>query len=235
MLSRSAYAANETVLDRFSALVSETRLVWTVSGEDGLARVPSRTKGGREAVLAWSSSSAAERWAGTVARRPRLNPIMLENFLGHVLPRLRELNRLVAPDWTADPMHPQYEPAEIARQLGSGSIEAFLAAATTRRTVYILEDDLGPAFAAAAGASHRLVLPVWSTREGAERQVKGFWAEMMISAIDLDAFVAKTLPWVAGIGRTVSPEYGLGGVPMDIGALDLAGRLMRQTTQRRFA
>ena len=235
MLARSAYVSTGKVLDSFARRVTETRLVWTVSGEDGLARMASPTRLGREVTLAWSTQAEAERWSRMMARHPRVNPIVLGNFITQVLPKLRNLNRLVMPDWSADIGHPQFEPAEIEQRLKIEGVSRFAEDVQGRGAVYILEDEMGPAFAASARSAAKLVLPCWTTRDGAEQQVRGFWSEMMISEIAVATFVAKTLPWIAGLGRAVSLNHGQGGATIEIGALELAGKLARKPQLRRTA
>jgi hypothetical protein len=232
MLTRTAHSPAASILESFARKVAETRVVWTVSGEDGLARVPSSTRRGRDVTLCWATSAEAERWARLMARHPRINPIMLGNFVANVLPKLRQLNRLLAPGWIADPLHPQFEPAEVEQSLLSESLALFMAGATAHGHVFILEDELGPTFAASTVSQGQLVLPCWTERDHAESQLRGFWSEMLVSEIGLEAFVGKTLPWVAGIGRGASLAHGIGGPALELGALELAARLMREPVRR---
>ena len=228
MLARSVLAPAGFVLETFARRVSETRLVWTVSGEDGLARLPGVARGKRDVTLCWSTQEAAAAHVTSVARNGRVNPIMLVNFAGTVLPKLKELDRLVAPDWTLDPSHPQFDAMVVVQAIKGEGLRRIASVAAQNGRIYILESDLGPTFTTSAITSGALVLPCWTTAEDAESQVKGFWSEMMVSEIPIEAFVSRTLPWVAGIGRAINLDYGLGGVPLELGALDFAGRLMGQ-------
>lgn len=227
MLSRSAHSTSVPVLESFARKVSQSRIVWTVSGEDGLARIPTSSKGARDATLCWSTGAEAEHYAARVSRHGRVNPIMLGNFQGAVLPKLRSLGRLVAPDWTADPFHPHFEVTAVEQSLAAAGFATFVECAAARNRVFILEGDLGPTFAASVSTSGQLTLPCWTASDAAEAQIKGFWADMMVSEIGLEAFVGRTLPWLAGIRRGASLDHGLGGIVMELGALDLAARLMR--------
>lgn len=235
MLPRSVDCEASSIGDGFARKAVAMRKVWTVSGADGLARLPSRNRPGRDAMLCWSSGEAAERFALRAARNPRVNPIMLAQFLSDVLPKLRALNRLVLPDWAGEPFHPEFEPGQIALRLKGESITQFCAAAMERRRVFILEDDIGPAFAASQVNPDKLALPLWTSAEDAEFQVRGFWSEMAVSEIPLVQLIEKTLPFVAGIGRGISLDHGLGGIPTELSPLDLSARLMRSMPQRRIA
>ena len=228
MLARSVLAPAGFVLETFARRVSETRLVWTVSGEEGLARLPGVARGRRDVTLCWSSREAAEANVASVARNGRVNPIMLVNFAGTVLPKLKELDRLVAPEWTLDPSHPQFDATVVLQAIKGEGMRRVASVAAQNGRIYILESDLGPAFANSAIRPGTMVLPCWTTADDAESHVKGFWSEMMVSEIPIDAFVGRTLPWVAALGRAVSLDHGLGGVPMELGALDFASRLMGQ-------
>jgi hypothetical protein len=221
--------------DAFARKAVASRKIWTVSGADGLARLPSRNRPGREAMLCWSTEEAAQRFALRAARNPRVSPIMLSQVVGDVLPKQRALNRLVLPDWLGEPFHPEFEPGQIALRLKGEAVAQFCAATTDQRRVFILEDDIGPAFAASLVNPEKLTLPLWISAEDAEFQVRGFWSEMAVSEIPVTQLIEKTLPFVAGIGRGVSLDHGLGGVPTEMSPLDLSARLMRCLPQRRIA
>jgi len=234
MLARSAFSQTNPVAESFARKVAATRTVWTVSGDQGLARVPSSSRPGREVTLCWSSEDAAERFGRRTARNARVNPIMLGNFVSDVLPKVRAMNRLIAPDWTADPFHPQIEAGQLETHLRGESIGAFAAIAQRRGTVYVLEDDIGPAFTSSVAGNGKLALAVWTDPEAAGHQIRGFWNEMAVSDIPVATFVSRTLPHVAGMGRSVSLDPGLGGVPVELGAMDLAARLSRGHGLRRI-
>jgi len=235
MLPRTMDSEARNIGDAFARRAVLSRKIWTVSGAEGLARLPSRNRPGREAMLCWSSEETAQRFALRAARNPRVNPIMLSQVMTDVLPKQRALNRLVLPDWSGEPFHPEFEPGQIALRLKGEAIVRFCAATTEQRRVYILEDDIGPAFAASQANPDKLTLPLWVSSEDAEFQVRRFWSEMAVSEIPVSLLIEKTLPFVAGIGRGVSLDHGLGGVPTEMSPVDLSGRLMRCMPERRIA
>ena len=235
MLPRSANSPTSAIAVNFARKVATTRMVWTVAGEDGLARTPSSVRPGREVTLCWSSAEAAERWGRRMARHSRVNPILLGNFVADVLPKLQALNRLVSPDWSADPYHPQVEPSQLGQWLKAESQDRFIGEAQRRGCVFILETDVGPAFAASNQGGARQVLPLWTREDDAAQNIRGFWSEMVVSDIPLGALAGKLLPFVAGVGRGVSLDYGMGGIAVELGAMDLAQRVARVSSLRRSA
>lgn len=233
MLARSGASEAVTIGDAFARKVLASRQVWTVSGTDGLARMPSSNRPGREVTLCWSSPEAAERWSLRAARNPRVNPIQLANFVGEVLPKLRALNRLVSPDWAAEPFHPEFEPGQLELRLRNEGVNRFCMAALASRRVFILEDEIGSAFAASASEANKLMLPVWLAFDDAEMHIRGFWSEMSVSGLPLAHFIEKTLPAIADMGRSISLDHGLGGPLLEMSAPDLSARLMRGIGLRR--
>lgn len=235
MLLRSATSPTSSVATSFARKVVASRTVWTVSGVEGLARVPSSTRPGRDVTLCWSTSEAAERWGRRMARQSRVNPILLGNFVSEVLPKLQALNRLVAPDWSADPYHPQVEASQLAGWLKAETACHFITLAQRRGCVFTLENDIGPAFAASRQDPARQVLPLWSHEDDAAQSIRGFWSEMMVTDVGLGQLSGKLLPFIAGLGRGVSLDHGMGGAPIELGAMDLAQRLTRGASLRRSA
>lgn len=221
MQLRLARRNHTATLDTFVRRVTQSRIVWTISGAEGLSRVPSPMRRGREVNLMWSRREEAGRWMTRFAR-PRLNPITVRNVFADVFPKLRSLSRLVGPDWAAcEPVELECEPADMERRLQAEATRQFMQEAIRAGAVWVLEDDMGPAFATSHIDRSGLVLPCWSNREGAEAQCTGFWSEMMISRIALDRFIGRTLPWLLEMGRLVAPDHGL-GAPLEHGARDLA-------------
>lgn len=212
-----------TALDTFARRVTQSRIIWTVSGSEGLSRVPSPIRRGREVNLLWSTREEAGRWMTRFAK-PRLNPITLRNTFEDVLPKLRSLNRLIGPDWPPDGRPDlEWEPAELERRLQEETANYFIDEATRTGAVWVLEDEMGPAFAASHVQRGGLALPCWSSRQGAESQCSGFWSEMLVSRIELDRFTARTLPWLIELGRRLAPNFGQ-SAPVEVGARELAAR-----------
>lgn len=214
-----------SVLAEFAAQVVRARRVWTVSGEDGLARIASTVIHGREATLVWSNEADAGRWAPSMARHARINPILLENFTQQVLPRLADMQRLVAPEYGANGPNLEIEAADLTRALERATREAFVSVTRALGRMFILEDDIGPAFVTSVTGGNRLVLACWTDRDAAEMQCTGFWSEMVVSEIPLDALVQRTLPWIAGIDRGVTLNPGQGGCRVEIDAASLLAEL----------
>jgi hypothetical protein len=222
-LARRTHAAT---LDTFARRVTQSRIVWTVSGTEGLSRVSSRMRRGAEVNLMWSTREEAGRWM-TRFSRPRLNPITLRNMFADVFPKLRALNRLIGPDWSAcTPADLEFELADLEQRLKAESARQFVEEALRTGAVWVLEDDMGPAFATAHAHRDALVLPCWSSQQAAEAQCTGFWSEMMISRIELFRFTGKTLAWLAEIGRCLAPNHSL-GAPVELGAREVADLFKR--------
>jgi hypothetical protein len=225
-LARRTHTAR---LDIFARRVTQSRIVWTISGADGLSRVASSARRGREANLMWSTREEAGRWMTRFAR-PRLNPITVHNLFEDVLPKLRSLNRLIGADWPAcEPADVECEPDDLERRLHAEALKHFVEDARQLGSVWVLEDDMGPAFATSQADRGHLVLPCWSSSQAAEARCTGFWSEMMVSRIDLARFLTRTLPWLVEIGRRVAPNHGL-GAHVEPTAPDLAS-LFKQARQ----
>jgi len=221
MQLRLARRYHTATLDTFTRRVTQSRIVWTVSGAEGLSRLPSPVRRGREVNLMWSTREEAGRWM-TRFCRPRLNPITLRNVFEDVFPKLRSLNRLLGPDWAAsEPVELECEPADMERRLQAEGLKLFLEEAMRTGAVWLLEDDMGPAFASSPIDRTALVLPCWSNRQGAEAQCTGFWSEMMISRVELDRFIGRTLPWLLETGRRAAPNHNL-GAPLEHSPQDMA-------------
>jgi hypothetical protein len=154
----------------------------------------------------------------------------LRNVLDEVLPKLRPLNRLLGPDWSAlERADLECEPDELERRLQAQAVKQFIEDAHRNGGVWVLEDEMGPAFATSRTDRGGLVLPCWSACQSAEAQCTGFWSEMMVSRIELARFLTRTLPWLIEIGRRIAPNHGL-GAHVELSAPDLAG-LFRQARQ----
>lgn len=221
-------------VDDFTRKIAASRQVWSVAGAEGLARVASPTRRGREVTLFWSEQAEAERWASSIARTPRVKPIWLTDFLKDVLPKLQELHRAVGTNWTAEPCEPEVEPFDLARRIRNELVAAFVRDAIMGDAVFILEDDSGPTFAASSSIANTLVLPVWARVEDIEPHRTGFWSEMAISPIPIATLLDRTLTWLDGIERRVAPCYTPGMAVNELKAADLAERLTAARHKARF-
>jgi hypothetical protein len=178
----------------------------------------------------WTTPALAEPWMPRFLQ-PRLNPIWLVDVINDVLPKLQKLNRLVGCDWTGSAWETEIDTCRFEDGLRRAAVAAFIADVRVQNTVWLLEDEAGPAFAASAGQPSSLLLPCWSTRAAAELACTGFWRDMMVSAIGKQRFVDRTLAWLGDIGRGLSLNHGL-GAPAVIEPAGLAARLNGAATQR---
>jgi hypothetical protein len=210
-------------LDRFARRVTWARTVWTISTPKGLARVPSRARLGCEVNLFWSGADLAEPWLSRFPQS-RINPIWLRDIGADVLPKLHQLNRLAGCDWVAGAHENELDPSALEDGLRRAAIATFAGEVRAKGTVWVLEDDAGPAFAASQDGRGKLLLPCWSSRAGVETVCNEFWRDMMVSAIDSDRFCDRTLAWLGDIGRGLSLNHGL-GVPVEASPSNLAGRM----------
>ncbi len=211
-----------TQRERFIKRVCANRRAYAIAGEEGLARVPSQHMSGREVTFIWSSEAEAARWADVLAENPRVKTLMLAELLGEVLPKLSELRRLIATDWTSESIEGEFEPLDIAERLRIEAFSKFVASAQSTGSVYILEDRDGPAMLVSATRADQLLLPCWAERETAELRCEGPWASHIVSALSLEALLSQTLPWLSGRGWAVAPEHVPGVSVLEISPDDLA-------------
>lgn len=211
--------------DRFVRHAIAHRAVFAVAGEDGLARVPSQRRRGRHVTLLWSARAEAEHWAPVLAENPRVKELPLSALFADVLPALAGLNRLVGPDWCADPAEAEIDPADLAERLRMRALEAFVTRARISRALWVLEDASGPALLVSAACSGRFMLPCWSDRTLAAARREGPWAGMAVSSVALESFLAATLPWLAERGWSVAPEHTEGPGALELAADEMAARL----------
>jgi hypothetical protein len=227
MLLRQADPRHAAVLADFVRKVVSSRTVWAVAGTEGLARLPSPTRHARKTTLLWAEQAEAERAAATVATEPRVKSIPLAEVLHEVLPKLRELDRMVGANWITSPCEPEIEPAELADRLRQEILASFVRQAVAHGGLYILEDDHGPTFAASSETANTLVLPLWTAREEAEAVRSGFWQQMDISHIPLATFIERTLVWLGEIGRKAAPSYTPRVTNIELAPSDIAERLQK--------
>ena len=103
--------------DRFLSVISRSRRVYGVQGEQGLARRASRRMRGRDASLFWSDEATAARWAASVASNPRVKEFSLTEMLASVLPGLSEHSRLDGLDWDGEETMVELDPRDFANRL----------------------------------------------------------------------------------------------------------------------
>jgi hypothetical protein len=186
------------------------------------ARYPRSGNAGREVTLLWSTRAEASL-GPVVAVNPRVKQLPLAALFAEVLPR--QLERLVGPDWCADPAEAELDPIDLAERLRLRTLEAFVTRARLARAVWLLEDSGGPALLASATRADRLMLPCWSDRALAASRREGPWAGMVISAVPLETYLGATLPWLAERGWLIAPEHTEGPGALELAPDEVAARL----------
>jgi len=213
------------VRDRFIQRVAAGKSAFVVSGEDGLARVPSQHRAGRQVTLFWSELAEARRWASVVTKGPRIKQLNLRDILADILPKLAELHRLVGPDWTSDPVEPEIDPTDLIRHLRRAMVDLFVAEATAQGHVYILAGGEGPVRFMSRNVEGTLVLPVWSQLASAQARIEGPTSEAEPARVMLEDFRQRMLMWAAETRTRIAPAFceGPGGIELE--AWDIKGRL----------
>ncbi|MEL7047745.1 MAG: DUF2750 domain-containing protein [Pseudomonadota bacterium] len=211
--------------ERFVRRLANTKRMFIVSGEDGLARVPSQKQAGRETVFAWTTRAEAERWADCICDNPRVKELYIGEILADFLPALSEHRRLIATDWTTDNVEGECEPQVLRDLIQLETVDAFMQRVATSGNVYILENTMGPALLVSATRHDQMVLPCWSQREVAESRLEGPWANHTVMRIPLANFVKITLPWLQGQDHKVAPDHVPGSQAIELEAGSIAGRI----------
>lgn len=217
--------------DRFVRKLASLRRLFVVSGEDGLARLPSQQQADREVVLVWTERTEAERWADCLSENPRIKELTLGEALSDFFPALNTHNRLVAADWTADPVESETEPLDLCERIRLEAVDGFMERVAASGNIFILEDTNGPALLVSATRSDQLVMPCWSQREVAEQRIEGPWQDHMVMRIPVPNFVKITLPWLAEHGHLAGPEHIPGSMALELAPETIAKRIEARTGQ----
>lgn len=202
--------------DQFIERVAASMTVFAVAGEAGLARVPSRFNDGREVTFLWSQRAEAEKWASCIAENPRIKELPLGEVLSSLLPALDQHDRRVATDWSDAPEEPELEPLELGMALRKGVVTAFVKRVCATRKVFVVSGMYGPSMMVSKVKAGRPVLACWSIRERAEMRLEGPWEESVVSEIDADVFLKRTLPGLAETGVLVCPDNILGVETLEV-------------------
>jgi hypothetical protein len=210
---------------RFIAHVLDAEAAWTVAGEEGLARVASATARARMVTLLWSERAEAERWGSLIAEHPRTKRLSLADLLNEVLPKLAALSRLVGPDWGAEAVNSEIEPAELVGSLREEAVARFVRKASEQAVVWILQGAEGPALLISKRRSGKQMLPCWYNRAHAEARIAGPLADCVAAAVPLATFRDRTLLWLGDSGRLVAPGYCEGDGAIELTPAELTGRL----------
>jgi hypothetical protein len=210
---------------RFIAHVLDAEAAWTVAGEEGLARVASATARARMVTLLWSERAEAERWGSLIAEHPRTKRLSLADLLNEVLPKLTALSRLVGPDWGAEAVKSEIEPAGLVGSLREEAVSRFVRKASEQDIVWLLQGAEGPALLMSKRRPGQQMLPCWYNRAHAEARIAGPLADCVAAAVPLATFRERTLLWLGDSGRLVAPGYCEGDGAIELAPADLAGRL----------
>lgn len=211
--------------ERFARRLANTKRLFVIAGETGLARVPSQKDPGREVVLAWTEREEAVRWADCLAENPRVKELGLGEVLAEFLPALAEHKRLVATDWTDEPVESETEPLVLSERIRIAAVDGFMERVVASGNVYILEDANGPALLVSATRDDRFVMPCWSQREVAEQRIEGPWANHMVMRIPVANFVRITLPWLTEHAHLCGPEHMPGSMGLELTPDTIARRI----------
>jgi hypothetical protein len=215
----------ETAMRRFIAHVLDAEAAWTVAGEEGLARVASATARARMVTLLWSERTEAERWGSLIAEHPRTKRLSLADLLNEVLPKLAALSRLVGPDWGAEAVKPEIEPADLVRWLREEAVSQFVRRVGEGSVVWILQGAEGPALLMSKRRPGKQMLPCWYNLAHAEGRIAGPLANCVAAAVPLATFRDRTLLWLGDSGRQVAPGYCEGDGALELTPADLARQL----------
>jgi Protein of unknown function (DUF2750) len=213
------------VRDRFVERVAAAKTAFAVSGEEGLARVPSQIRANRHVTLFWSDLAEVKRWATAIAKGPRIKQLTIRDLLADILPKLGELNRLTGPDWTADPVEPEVEAAELIRQLRRAMVDHFVAQSLRQGHVYVLAGVDGPHRFMSRNTQGTFLLPVWAEQASAEARIDGPYIDAFAARIPLEDFRRRTLMWAAETKTRIAPAFCEGPGAIELEVWDVKARL----------
>jgi hypothetical protein len=208
-------------------VISRSRRVYGVQGEQGLARRASRRMRGRDASLFWSDEATAARWAASVASNPRVKEFSLTEMLASVLPGLSEHSRLVGLDWDGEETMVELDPRDFANRLRAASLAAFVRSIDRSGAVFSLEGPFGPALLRSQSNPDGLVLPCWAEAGEAYARLEGPWRDMLVIETPLKAFIGERLAWLQRNGHLVGPDYKNGPGALEMQPADLAACFRR--------
>lgn len=213
--------------DRFVKRAVKEGRVFTLKDEEA-ACVPSQRGTNRTVQLFWSCPKEAKRWAKALAGDDALQEIKLTDFAADILPGLKSGKGLAGPDWVADPIEAEVEPADLLLRLKAEAVNSFLALVTDRGEVFLAEGEEGPQLLPILRRGiERHALYIFPVRAEAERLMKRVTPGKRIIADPIADFRASTLPWLAERGHLVvlEPIPGAGTVELD--ASEVLARLAR--------
>jgi hypothetical protein len=207
--------------DRFLSIVSTSRQVFGVQGEEGLARRPSRQFRDREVSLFWSHEGMAAGLAANIATHPRTKAFTLGDLLASILPGLSHHRRLVGLDWDGGDTVVELDPKDFAERLRLASLDVFVRAVERSGSVFTLEGPFGPALLRSQINPEGLVLPCWAVPGEAYARLEGPWRDMLVIETPLAAFISERLAWLSHTRHLVGPDYNEGPGALEMQPADL--------------
>ncbi len=222
----SALRAEEArAREAFIARLIESRQCWAIIGDEGMARVPSPRASDRIVHLVWSDRREAERWAAALVTRPRLRLVTLVEMTTEMFPKLTSMGRLLGPDWTAEPVEAEMEPADMDKAIRANGLNRLLKAAETHRHVWILRHPEGLGCVPSRLSLTGDMLAVWSDRMSAEAAATGALEGLVPVRISLADFTGRVLMWCTESRRRVAPEFIPGPGALELQPWELKGML----------
>lgn len=194
-------------IDRFLRGVASGRRVFAISGEQGLARVPSRRMRGREVILLWSEEEMAQSWSAVLASNARIKDFYISEVLTSLLPALAEHQRHVGVNWSQQAIEPEFDPRQLAEKVRLATLDHFLTRTVIHGGLWTLGFPDGPCLLVSATRPDVLVLPCWSEERLAEARIAGPWSEAMVMRVSLEEFLSGQLGWLERQGYLVAPEH----------------------------
>jgi hypothetical protein len=183
-----------------------TRHVWVVAGPDGIASVASPSDPARTTFLVWSQQHEAERWADVLSESPQVLSFSLAVFVAETLPAITAVGGLVGPDWSAEPVETEAEPATLAVEIRNELVRDFAVVALKTRSVWLLQDAAGIA-AIETLDGRGTVVPVWADRPSAEAVALQAGPEITTLRMTLVELTNRFLLSPEGLKVQIAPGY----------------------------
>jgi hypothetical protein len=224
-----------SVRDRFIERVVSGQTAFAVSGEEGLARVPSQHRSDRQVTLLWSDLSEAKRWATAIARGPRIKQLTLRDLLADILPRLGDLKRLVGTDWSSEPVEPEIDPLDLAARLRRALVDGCIRRSIGQGHVFVLAGGEGPVRFVSRASEGALVLPFWSDAASAEARAAGPFEDALVARVGIEDFRNRMLMWAAETRSRIAPAFVEGPGLIELDVADAKARLKSELPARTSA
>lgn len=185
---------DQAVLERFARKVVAGGAAYAVSGADGIAGVPSKSGSARLVEFLWSDRTEALRWADALVDAPTVVTLDLAALTGPYLARVKDAGHRVGADWSDGPDEAEFEAGVVADALSAAMLEEFDDAIAAERHVWLLRaGDGSEALTVLTGVHERLAVPVFASREGAQRAAAALWPAAVAVRQSAGEFIQRTL------------------------------------------